>query len=328
MNSLLLLTACLPLVIAVRPLFLSIFNRGLKEELEAALKERKELKDKLDRMEVRLEEKDKKIKKLGDQIETAQKDLQDEKNRCRQLKDDAGRTRKVEEESGRKEAAFQRQLETLNLTLAGVQKELVDAKERAARSQEDAVRSTERVKQVEAQLVQTRQELQARDAAPPPPPPPPLPQEPARKPREEKEQPERDFRAELRQVRKELFEKDLLLKSLRRKLEHNRRAYIITMMQLDLAQDELCLIKTGRIRRETQLAKAQVPAAPQPLIETADTPHTPADLDADPGAETPDDLYTEPAGDLATEPADEPSTGTTVEPAAEASIPPDPADKT
>ncbi len=299
MNSLLLLSASLPMLIFARALILPFLNRGLKDELEAARKEAKELQDKLERFEVRLEEKDKKIKKLGDQIETGQKELQEEKNRCRQLKDDAARTRKVEEESGRKEQAFQRQLETLNLTLAGIQKELVDSKERAARALEEAVRSADRSKQLESQLIQVRKELQEREAAPPPPPPPPVQApEPQRKPREEKEkeQPERDFRAELRLVRKEVFEKDILLKSLRRKLEHNRRAYLITMMQLDLAQDELCLLKTGRIRRETQLARAQVPTGSQPIVEIEDPLHTSADLDSDPGADTPEDLYTEPAG--------------------------------
>jgi len=300
MNSLLLLSASLPLLVFARALFLPFFNRGVKEELEAAQKEGKELKNKLDRVEGRLEEKDKKIKKLGDQIEGIQKELQEERNRCRQFKDSAGRTRKVEEESGRKEQAFQRQLDNLNAALSGIQKELVEAKERGARAQEEALKSAERSRQLEAQLIQVRKELQEREAVPPPSPPPPLPSpEPVRKPREEKAQPERDFVGELRQVRKEMFEKDLLLKSLRRKLEHNRRAYMITMMQLDLAQDELCLIKTGHIRRETQQARAQVPSGPQPLVDGAETPHIPSDLDADPCDESPENLYTEPAAPAA-----------------------------
>ncbi|HNZ02534.1 MAG TPA: hypothetical protein PLY68_02055 [Myxococcota bacterium] len=56
------------------------------------------------------------------------------------------------------------------------------------------------------------------------------------------------LRAELEDCRRRLAENDEMRRVAVRKAEHNRRAWLITQMQLDLAEDRLCLVTTGKPR--------------------------------------------------------------------------------
>lgn len=58
----------------------------------------------------------------------------------------------------------------------------------------------------------------------------------------------RVLRSEVEQLRRKLAESDEMRRVAVRKAEHNRRAWLITQMQLDLAEDRLCLITTGKPR--------------------------------------------------------------------------------
>jgi hypothetical protein len=65
------------------------------------------------------------------------------------------------------------------------------------------------------------------------------------------------------QLRQALIEREFYLRVLERKAEHNRRAYIMTMGALDLAEDELYRIKHGRERPEYQPNRAANISAPE-----------------------------------------------------------------
>lgn len=56
------------------------------------------------------------------------------------------------------------------------------------------------------------------------------------------------LRAEFDDLRRRLAETDEHLRVALRKAEHNRRAYIVTQMQLDLAEDRLHILTTGKPR--------------------------------------------------------------------------------
>lgn len=58
------------------------------------------------------------------------------------------------------------------------------------------------------------------------------------------------LKAERERLRQLVFERELQVRILVRKSEHNRRAYLMTMGALDLAEDELYRIKHGRERPE------------------------------------------------------------------------------
>ncbi len=80
------------------------------------------------------------------------------------------------------------------------------------------------------------------------------------------------LRQALAKLKKEMKTRAHGEKTVKRKLEHNRRAYMVTMMQLDLANDELCLIKTGKPRRQTALVRSQTPGVvPEPGAEEPET---------------------------------------------------------
>ena len=64
------------------------------------------------------------------------------------------------------------------------------------------------------------------------------------------------LRAEVDDLRRRLFESEERSKVAFRKAEHNRRAWLVTQMQLDLAEDRLHLLTTGK---------------PRPVLEDADT---------------------------------------------------------
>ena len=58
----------------------------------------------------------------------------------------------------------------------------------------------------------------------------------------------RDLMNEIESLRRRLAESDEMRRVAQRKAEHNRRAWLITQMQLDLAEDKLCLLATGKPR--------------------------------------------------------------------------------
>lgn len=58
----------------------------------------------------------------------------------------------------------------------------------------------------------------------------------------------RELMSEVDSLRRRLAECDEMRRVAVRKAEHNRRAWLVTQMQLDLAEDRICLLTTGRPR--------------------------------------------------------------------------------
>ena len=83
--------------------------------------------------------------------------------------------------------------------------------------------------------------------------------------------------ARVKSLKKGLIEREAALRAVRRKNEHNRRAYIITQLQLDLAQDEVYVLTHGTPPPFKQADKQTKRASLEPKkVEIV------ANLDADP----------------------------------------------
>lgn len=270
MENLHLIVALCGGVAASLALALPIFNRGLKGELEILGREKAELEAAARRFEKRLQEKDKKLEKLRVALEAAERVAEEERRKGRLPRGDGRKVQDLERDFNRKEEILERRLAEAANALKEVQAELLEQKQKVAKMGEEVALAN-------ADTAQARAALEQAQAAPPAPPAMPSPTpEPALSAAAE---PGSDVEAELASLRQSVkkLTKDLKVnahaeKSLKRKLEHNRRAYMVTMMQLDLANDELCLIKTGKPRRQTALANQQVPGSvPAPETEEPET---------------------------------------------------------
>lgn len=83
----------------------------------------------------------------------------------------------------------------------------------------------------------------------------PAPVKEARPPREDRT----GLRDENERLRRDLAEKTERLRVALRKAEHNRRAYLVTQMQLDLAEDRIYLLTKGKPRPvHAQAARTEV----------------------------------------------------------------------
>jgi DNA repair exonuclease SbcCD ATPase subunit len=242
---------------------LPIFNKGLKDELELLKKEKSDLEAAAERFEKRLQEKDKKLLKLRQELEGAQGDLEQERRNARSGKGDAKKIQEIEEGFRRKEHLLERRLNDGASVLKEIQEELLAQKQLVASSSEDlaAARAALEVAQKEVAALKTRLEaaVKAQEKAPPTASPvPPVAAKPVSAAPVDEDELDH-LRKQVKQLKKDLKSNKFSEATIKRKLEHNRRAYLVTMMQLDLAQDELCLLKTGKPRRQTTLARQQQP---------------------------------------------------------------------
>jgi len=137
MEVLFMLCGICPLVVAVSGLCLSFFQRGLKEELESLQQENTALTNRLERLEVRLEEKDRKLKKLSDKHEQALKQAEEHRRRGKHLKGEARKARRMESEIQEREDNLARRIESSETLLKSVQEELVSFKRKSAEQAED-----------------------------------------------------------------------------------------------------------------------------------------------------------------------------------------------
>lgn len=139
--------------------------------------------------------------------------------------------------------------------------------ETAQRERDDAVRRAEglsaEVRELRAALDEARRA--AREKAE-------TPAGPARPPRTQPvpaEDVER-LRKENMELRKTLAEQGERLKVALRKAEHNRRAWLVTQMQLDLAEDRLHLLTHGKPRPVLGVRDAPVGTAPGERVQAED----------------------------------------------------------
>ncbi len=251
---------------------LPIFSRGLKEELAALGREKAELEAAAKRFEKRLLEKDKKLEKLRISLEAAETTAETERRKGRGQRGDGRKAQDLERDFRRKEELLDRRLQDTANALKEVQAELLEQKQKVAKMGEDLAIANADAAQAKSALDRAKATAATPEIAPTPAPTPEVATETT---------PDTDSElASLRQavskLKKELKTRSHGEKTIKRKFEHNRRAYMVTMMQLDLANDELCLIKTGKPRRQTALVRSQMPGTtPEP---EADEPETVEEL--------------------------------------------------
>jgi hypothetical protein len=250
-------------------LVMPFFGKALKEELEVLSREKAELKAAAERFEKRLLEKDKKLQKLRECLETAENEAETERRKARGQRGDGRKVQELEQDFHRKEELLERRLAVASEALKEVQAELLEQKQKVAKMGEEVAIAN-------ADTAAAKSALARAEAKPAPVAPAPIAAAPATEPATAPAPGLTEEIATLRQAVAKL-KKDLKIRShgektIKRKLEHNRRAYMVTMMQLDLANDELCLIKTGKPRRQTALVRSQIPGAvPEPTDEEPET---------------------------------------------------------
>jgi hypothetical protein len=247
----------LPAAVLLATAYLPFFNRGLKDDLDSLEKEKNDLLVRQERFEVRLGEKDKKLEKLQARIEKLDKDLATERQGAKGNRKAAQKLKTVESDFENRESRLVRRSEEAEAVLKEVQEDLLRHKQRGAELAADLkATESERDRLQEKLLVVPKAE-----------PVKPVPEPVVKVDNSEAEglaNENRDLKRTIRNLRKEMAGIERQMKTVRRKNEHNRRAYMITLLQLDLAQDELCMLKTGKPRRQTALSRQQVPGSVEP----------------------------------------------------------------
>lgn len=253
-------------------MMMGLFGPG-KKEFEELREEKEKAEKRVEKLEARVEELKKKADKAQEQAQAADEEKDKVKAQLRQNKDESKKITRLElqlSQAAREQEDYRLAREHL---VKELQDELKSLKEKSV-GLEEKVRAQSR--EVERLTVLA--------SAPPPPPPPPPPQvirEEVQRPaprvdpgKEEALKSElKELKEQLRVLQKDNQEMERRLRATRRMIEHNRRAYIVTSLQLDLAVDELHLLKTGKQRRQTARSQQQVPqsnAAESQPIEPCD----------------------------------------------------------
>ncbi len=232
------------------------FGAG-KRRIGELEQENKELARKLERAEVRVEEQKKKVEKLDLRLKDTDKAMADVRQRSREYRDECRKSNRQLEELMMGKDERMKKLDSQTELLAHVEKELKRYKELLTQS-EDRIAS-----------------LSA---------PPPAPEEKAPVEKTDEREMEgledklkesaaqkRGLKTQIEELKGRLKSRDIKIRQLQRKSENSHRAYVITSLQLDLAHDEVYLLKTGKIRRDTEKARAQMPVAAKNTSETPES---------------------------------------------------------
>jgi len=241
---------------------------GSRKEIEDLQSEIEKLKSALAKQDAKADEQRKKVDKLTEQAESARKETDELKVRNRELKDQARKGVRQDRDLQDRDQEFLRRMEAKDAALRQVQEEYVAFRQKQASSAEELKNLAEKNRKLESDLAAARKTIEIKDAE----------RQADRQrerdrnrevPKEDKPAPDRPDRTELDALKKKVTElrmalqvSDAEVRVLKRKAEHNRRAYMVTQMQLDLAHDELYFLKTGKVRRETALARERVPRSP------------------------------------------------------------------
>jgi len=255
---------------------MGFFGGPSQEDLDAVNAELDELKKKLARGDVRVDEQKKKVVKLQAELEQAAVETKDVRRRAtrhrdecrkfqRQLEQVEARTLQAPvEEQAREEllAGLKEEVSALKARNAGLAADVEEARQQVgaaerdnARLEKDAAAAAAAEEARRSKRDDPSREPATRDPADPVGAGKPLPQAAAR---------DDGLRAKLRELKETLRIKDGLLRKLRSQAEHNRRAFVITQLQLDLAHDEVYLLRHGKRRRDTERSRQQVPVAAEP----------------------------------------------------------------
>jgi len=290
MDVVLLLAALPPLAVGMIGLYAPFFKG--KRELEELEKKYGKAKAKIERFEVRFDEQKKKIDKFSRQLDSNKKEIDELKIRNRRYKDETKKVTRAGREFLDRKQTLTADADSKEAALKEVQAELLDVRQKNATLAGEVRDHKERCTGLERELETARAAAQKAPAEKAPPPPPR-----EQPPRDVEAPPDEGLQKRVRELQKSLKARETELKVLRRKQEHNRRAYLVTMMQLDLAQDELYMLKTGKPRRDTQKARRQVPEG-EPATEDQPAPIV---SDEEPEPETVSELLDEVEPNAATE---------------------------
>jgi chromosome segregation ATPase len=268
MNAVMLVTLFVPLVAAGTLILSWLFGPG-KREFEEACNEREEARKQVAKLTEKVEELTRRNDKLGLEIKQLQDERTQLRNQVRQSRDDLKKVTRLESQLAQSQTEAQRLREGQEAVVRDLKSEftVVCEKSRAL---------DERVKTLSLELERAK-------AAPPPPPPPPPPPVVTEKvvvqPRVERvvdtsredalKEEVAGLRKALRNMEHDLDEATKRNRTLRRMEEHNRRAYLMTYLQLELAQDELYFLQSGgKKRRDTERSRRHMPDGPASLAGT------------------------------------------------------------
>ena len=252
---------------------MGLFGGPSQEELDAVRGERDELKKKLDRADVRVDEQKKKVVKLQADLEEAAGETKEVRRRAAEQRDECRKLQRqleqlearilqapvVQQEREEQRVALKEEVQTLGARSAQLTADLEEARQQVGSLERDKARLEKAVEAANeraaaAQTVGGPSGPTERAASEPP---------------VRAEAPPSDaLKAKLRELKEALRIKDGLLRKLRTQAEHNRRAYVITQLQLELSLDEVYELKHGRPRRDTERSRQQRP--PEPLPEVPD----------------------------------------------------------
>jgi len=217
----------------------------------------------------RLQEATSRIQSLEAQLEAVSRDLEQARSRTveavrekdRLLKELEGARREAAEavEAAGKARASLAKTEQMVAWLQQKRAEAAGALAEATRTRDEALATAAearrqagdlqaQVDRLQGDLDRLRLERAAREAAPlPAPEPRPRRTEPPARSPEDPEERAR-WSAQVDDLKRRLAEMEERLRVALRKAEHNRRAWLITQSQLDLAEDRICLLTTGKPR--------------------------------------------------------------------------------
>ncbi|MFH1530094.1 MAG: hypothetical protein ABIK09_05085 [Pseudomonadota bacterium] len=252
---------------------MGLFGGPSREELDAVAAERDELKKKLERAEVRVEEQKKKVGRLQTELEEAAAETKEVRRRAAEHRDEC---RKLQRQLEQTEARIQRapaELQARLDLLAGLQEEVGGLRARGAQLAADLEEARQQVSSLERDRERLKRALEAeteRAAAVGAEAPPTAGVGAEAPPAAGVGALDDGLKAKLRELKESLRIKEGLLHKIRAQAEHNRRAYVITQLQLELAHDEVYELKHGKPRRDTERSRRQRPAAfidPESVIE-------------------------------------------------------------
>jgi peptidoglycan hydrolase CwlO-like protein len=270
---------------------MGLFGGPSQDELDAVIAERDALQKKLDRGDIRVDEQKKKVAKLQAELEAAAAETKEVRRRAQEQRDECRKLqRQVElvEAKIQKTPAEQVQREAL---LKGLQEEVPGLKARIAKADAEIEEARQQIGSLERDKERLEKAVEAAKAEAGPAPAPPVegasapklsPEGPPTGSEDAPPPPANDgLKVKVRELKEALRIKEGLLRKVRQQAEHNRRAYMITQLQMDLVHDEIYELKHGKPRRDTERSRQQRPPA-EAVVEPESGSETPPAVELEP----------------------------------------------
>lgn len=256
-----------------------------RKEVEEAQNEARELKAKLEKSDAKVEEAREKADKLGRELAALRAENQELKSRKKDNKDESKRIARLERDLADKAQEIADRNGRHDSVVHAMQQEILEFKERLSRASDEARKAKEELAAFQEQVArkekaaaERREERKEERVAAPKPAIPAAHLDELRELREKLDRLSKNLerandknkalieemknaRVDTEPLKTRIAELEAINRVLRRKVEHNRRAYIITESQLELALDDLYFQKHGKPRRETDGVRLGRPEA-------------------------------------------------------------------